>query len=290
MTFTSTYGYRPKKKKKLIAPKQVTPKEITVVIPVKDNQKGIDNFLKALIKTHRTQEYPRQIIIIDDRSKSTEILDKYHKELDILLLHSDKRGPAAARNIGWKKAKTNWILFTDSDCIPRKNWINGYNASLDGSIGYAGNVKAYGNDYLSQYYESQNILIPAPYTLFGIEYPEFLVTANALVWKPALREINGFNEEIYIAAGEDVDLGFRLREIGELRYALESIINHNFDDGLEGFKKRFYRYGQGNKRISEIYNIDLTPQPFKPKIKTPGNVELASIQHKYITKGYKKGL
>lgn len=290
MTFTSTYGYRPVKRKHIVAPNQVFPQEITVVIPVKDNQEGIDNFLTELIETHSVEEYPYQIIIVDDRNENTEINKNLHSKLNISVYHSEKKGPAAARNIGWKKAKTDWILFTDSDCLPREKWIMGYNDSLNGSIGYAGNVKALEKDQVSQYYESQKILIPAPYTLYGVEYPEFLVTANALVWKPALIEIDGFNEDIQIAAGEDVDLGFRLREIGELRYALESITNHNFNDGINGFKKRFFRYGQGNKKIAEIYNIDLTPRPFEPKICSPINLKLASLQHEYILKGYQKGL
>ena len=33
---------------------------------------------------------------------------------------------ASARNLGMKNAKGNIFLFTDSDCIPDKNWISGH--------------------------------------------------------------------------------------------------------------------------------------------------------------------
>ena len=120
----------------------------------------------------------------------------------------------------------------------------------------------------------------------GITYPEFLITANALVWKPALEEIQGFNEEIMIAAGEDVDLGFRLREIGTISYASNSIIHHNFDDGLKGFIKRFRRYGEGNKIISELYTLDMKPRPFNPVKKTLANYVFAWLQYYYLSQGY----
>ena len=162
----------------------------------------------------------------------------------------------------------------------------GFLLGARGSIGYAGNVKAHGTDDLSQYYESQRILIPAPFRYYDNTYPEFLVTANALVWKPALEEINGFNEEIQIAAGEDVDLGFRLREIGTLSYAFDSIIQHNFDDGIDGFKKRFFRYGVGNKKLAELYNLNLAPIPFEPNHISERNLFFSKLQYESLTKGY----
>jgi len=76
------------------------------------------------------------------------------------LLKCSKTGPAAARNVAIKHAKGDWILFKDSDCIPSGSFIQGYLQAMNGSIGYAGNVKAWGEDILSRYYENQEILMP----------------------------------------------------------------------------------------------------------------------------------
>ncbi|HLW00395.1 MAG TPA: hypothetical protein VKT82_17140 [Ktedonobacterales bacterium] len=78
----------------------------------------------------------------------------------------------------------------------------------------------------------------------GISRPEYLITANALVWKPALEAIDGFDETITIAAGEDIDLGFRLREIGALESAPTALIYHDFAGGLLAFMRRFVVPGQ----------------------------------------------
>ncbi|MCC2642082.1 MAG: hypothetical protein K0S45_2495, partial [Nitrospira sp.] len=34
------------------------------------------------------------------------------------------RGPAAARNRGWRAARADLIAFTDDDCVPLRNWLS----------------------------------------------------------------------------------------------------------------------------------------------------------------------
>ena len=287
MTFISQFGYTPNIRKQIFGPMEARHDEISIVIPVKDNQRGIEIFLESFFQTQDSHNFPKEIIIIDSSEVETlipSILEDY--DLPISVIPCYEKGPAAARNLGWKKAQGDWILFTDSDCIPHKKWIMGYFDAINGSLGYAGTIKAHGSDVVSQYYESQKILIPPPFQYKGISYPEYLITANALVWKPALQEIRGFNETIQIAAGEDVDLGFRLREIGTISYASNSIIYHNFDDGFKGFIRRFKRYGEGNKKIAELYRLDMKPKMFKPIKRTLINYILACFQYYCLYKGY----
>ena len=82
-------------------------------------------------------------------------------------------------------------------------------------------------------------------------------------------------------------LGFRLREIGYLSYAPEACVYHNFDDGLLGFIKRFVRYGRGNKIISTLYGLDLTPKVFSAKRPSLFNDILAKMQYVCLAWGYR---
>jgi len=287
MTFISQFGYIPNIRKQILGPLEARHDEISIVIPVKDNQRGIETFLESFFQTQDPDSLPKEIIIVDSSEPETSIPSfSQAYDLPISVIHCFEKGPAAARNLGWKKARGKWILFTDSDCIPHKQWIEGYFPAINGSLGYAGIIRAHGSDIVSQYYESQKILVPPPFQHKGITYPEFLITANALVWKHALEEIRGFNEEIHIAAGEDVDLGFRLREVGSISYAPDSLIHHNFDDGLKGFMRRFKRYGEGNKKIAELYKLDMKPKPFKPVKKTLLHYLLGWLQYYCLYKGY----
>lgn len=288
MTLLSRCGFQPQKRQGMTAPICIDFSNVSIIIPVKNNQNGINLFLSEFLRTHTPDMYPREVIIVDNNSQPKITLPREYSDgtLNIVLVNCSPIGPAYARNLGMRHARGDWILFTDSDCIPSSSFIQGYFAAMNRSIAYAGNVKALGNDRLSQYYENQEILIPPQVVEDGEIRPEYLVTANALVWKKALECVGGFNETIPIAAGEDIDLGFRLREIGTLSYARMSCVYHNFDDGLLGFGRRFLRYGRGNKIVSRLYNIDLTPKIFGAKKPSFVNRVLSKIQYMCLFWGY----
>jgi len=291
MTLISRLGYKPQKIKTIISDRLKTTENITIVIPVKNNQKGIDLFLNEFIKSHSKNSYPKEIIVVDNNSKPAIEITNKNCPLPVRLIKCLKTGPAAARNTGAKYVKTEWILFTDSDCIPTETLLTGYLDAQNGSIGYAGNIKAYGSDIISKYYEQQEILIPPKvHELHNQPRPDYLVTANCLIWRKAFEEAGGFAEEITIAGGEDIDLGFKLLNIGQLSYAFTSIAKHNFDDGITGFRNRFIRYGYGNKIISQSYKLNLKPQIFPPNKKSIANFILAFMQYYWLLKGYKKSI
>lgn len=265
--------------------------EISVVIPVKDNQKGIDNYLTKFFETHSKIDFPKEIIIVDNNSSLPITLkpDYLNYGLPIKLIECRKIGPASARNKGAEIAKGKWLLFNDSDCIPTKSLLKGYLKADNNSVAYAGNIKSLDNDKLSKYYESQEILIPLKtQDENGNFVPQYLITANSLIWKKSFNQIGGFNEQIGIAGGEDVDLGLRLSQIGNLAYAFDSVAVHDFSDGIIGFYKRFKRYGEGNRIVQELWDTDLKPRLFRPNERNLANELLAKFQFIGLKLGYRK--
>ncbi|HXD94466.1 MAG TPA: glycosyltransferase, partial [Bacteroidia bacterium] len=239
--------------------------------------------------THPFINFPKEIIIVDNNSILPIKVDNFFlsKGLPIQLFTCSKPGPAAARNFGASNAKGEWILFNDSDCLPTSNLLKGYLKADNGSIAYAGNIKALGTDKLSKYYESQEILLPLKtHNDYGVSVPQYLITANTLIWRKAFLEIKGFNEEIKIAGGEDIDLGLRLSQYGNLSYAFDSIALHDFNDGLFGFYKRFKRYGKGNHHIEKLWKTSMRPHPFRPNSKTLYNEMMALLQYLFLLGGY----
>ncbi|MBX2905769.1 MAG: glycosyltransferase [Taibaiella sp.] len=263
--------------------------EISIVIPVRDNQRGVDNYLDEFFKTHPAEYFPKEIIVVDNNSSPAITLKDRHllHALPIKLIVCNKEGPAAARNFGVLNAQGEWILFNDSDCLPTRSLLTGYLNADNGSFAYAGNIKSLRKDWLSKYYDSQEILLPLKTINYaGESVPQYLITANSLVWKRAFIGIGGFNEEIKIAGGEDIDLGLRLSVEGHLAYAFDSIALHDFNDGLIGFFRRFRRYGRGNRLIEEIWRTNMTPHLFLPNKKTVSNVLMALLQYLFLLGGY----
>ena len=118
-----------------------------------------------------------------------------------------KKGPAAARNAGWKIAKGKLILFTDDDCIPATDWIKNYYNAFE-----------FYNETIIAFTGKINVPISVTPTDFELntlhlETADF-VTANCACSKTALEKVNGFDEEFTMAWREDSDLEFKLIEQG----------------------------------------------------------------------------
>ncbi len=127
------------------------------------------------------------------------------------------RGPAAARNAGWRAAGGEVIAFTDDDCVPEPGWLSaGVAALADGAVGASGRIvmplPAVPTDY------ERNAA--------GLTRGEF-VTANCFYRREALAAVGGFDERFTMAWREDSDLFFTLLERGgRLVFAPNAVVVH----------------------------------------------------------------
>jgi len=207
---------------------EISSDKISVVVPVKNNQRGVDLFLKALADSYGFEDRPSEVIIVDNNSVvplviSDEILDL---GLYVHLLQCKKPGPAAARNMGVQHATGDWILFSDSDCRPTPTTLRGYIESKKKAVALVGDVKATINSVFTRFYDQQKILIPHfKANEFDEKVPLYIVTANALVLREAILDCGFFDENYKYAAGEDVDFGVRLWCIGNIESLVSGIIS-----------------------------------------------------------------
>ncbi len=97
--------------------------KISIIMPAYNAEKFIGSALDSII----SQSYQNfEIIIIDDGSldKTTKIAQDYiDKFTNITLLKQENAGSSAARNLGLKEAKGDYILFFDSDDLLRVNHL-----------------------------------------------------------------------------------------------------------------------------------------------------------------------
>lgn len=64
---------------------------------------------------------PREIVVVDDRPSGGE-LDVPATQPPVHVIRSGGRGPAAARNTGWRHATAHWIAFLDDDVLIAPDW------------------------------------------------------------------------------------------------------------------------------------------------------------------------
>jgi glycosyltransferase involved in cell wall biosynthesis len=93
----------------------------TVIIPVYNNWESLKLCLEAL-KDQNIDKQLFEIIIVDNASSVTRPYSLRLPE-NASIIYEARAGAYAARNRGAKVARGILLAFTDSDCIPDKNWL-----------------------------------------------------------------------------------------------------------------------------------------------------------------------
>ena len=125
------------------------------------------------------------------------------------VVHGGGRGPAAARNVGWRQAGTEWIAFLDDDVVPSPGWAATLHVDLDA---LAPDVAA----------SQAAIDVPLPRGRAATDRERNVarlqgapwITADLAVRRAALDDIGGFDERFQRAYREDTDLALRLEARG----------------------------------------------------------------------------
>jgi len=96
--------------------------QLSIVIPTLNEGKYISPLLKDLT---RQTENDFEVIVIDGKSEDStrELITSFQSKLNMRIFQSPKRNVSLQRNLGAKKAKSDILLFIDSDMRMEKNFI-----------------------------------------------------------------------------------------------------------------------------------------------------------------------
>ena len=118
-------------------------------------------------------------------------------------------GPAAARNLGWRRATAEWVAFLDDDVVPGPSWLADLAHDLEG---LEAEVAA----------SQGRVRVPMPAgrrptdwerNVRGLETARW-ATADMAYRRSVLEEVGGFDERFPRAYREDADLGLRVVRSG----------------------------------------------------------------------------
>ena len=104
---------------------------ISVVVPAFNAVGTLHECLTALLcQTVPHSSY--EIIVVDDGSlDATSDVATQFIDQGVRLVRQQNQGAAGARNTGVDHAQGALLLFTDSDCVPRADWIERMAAAFD---------------------------------------------------------------------------------------------------------------------------------------------------------------
>ncbi|MDX6722699.1 MAG: hypothetical protein QOD73_1103, partial [Solirubrobacteraceae bacterium] len=125
------------------------------------------------------------------------------------VLATGGRGPAAARNAGWRAGRAAWVAFLDDDVVPQPGW----RGALDHDL------RALRPEVAAS---QGRIVVPLPSgrrptdwerNVAGLEHARW-ATADMAFRRSALEQVGGFDERFPRAYREDADIALRLLDAG----------------------------------------------------------------------------
>jgi mycofactocin system glycosyltransferase len=248
---------------------------VTLVIPARSAVEPLRELLRLL-----PADLP--VVIIDDGSPEPLATLSTERGGITVLRHHRSRGPAAARNAGATLVGTPWIAFLDADTLPDPDWI----ATLMGHLRHE-SAETGGPG-------SERVVLAAPriYPLPGTgpaawfeqrvcaldlggtptdvgigKTVSYVPSAALLVDAQAFRRVGGFDESMTV--GEDVDLVWRIADVGRIRYLPDVRVGHRPRGTLLAALDRRREYGTsaadlGRRHPAALRHVDVSVWSFGP--------------------------
>ncbi|HEY7077494.1 MAG TPA: HAD-IIIA family hydrolase [Solirubrobacteraceae bacterium] len=145
-----------------------------------------------------------RVLVVDDRRERSSPLAV---PAGVEVLAGPGRGPAAARNAGWRAAGAEWVAFLDDDVLPPPGWRAALARDLAAAGPGVGAVQG-------------RVRVPRPArptdwerNVAGLERARW-ATADMAYRRDALAAVGGFDERFPRAYREDADLGLRVTAAG----------------------------------------------------------------------------
>lgn len=258
---------------------------VSIVIPTYKRPHLLARCLHALAHQHFPRDRYEIIVVTDGPDDITPAT--LNIKTPVVRMHAlpYKKGPAAARNLGWKMARGKLILFTDDDCIPHNYWVEAY-------------YKAYLRRKSEEAVYTGQVLVPCSQkptdyekNIAWLEKADF-VTANCACTRAALERVHGFDEAFTMAWREDSDLEFRFIDKRiPIRFIQQAVVTHPVRKASWGVSLKEQKKSMFNallyKKYPSLYREKISKRPLWNYYAMAGlfvlGIVAAVLQWKYIT-------
>ena len=205
------------------------------------------------------QTYPEELyeIIVVDNGSEEDIAPLVVEFSHVRYEYEPQTGSYAARNKGLEVARGEVIVFTDSDCIPARDWIElGVtelkNEPESGLV--AGRIELFfrrADDLtLAEHYER----VKAFRQSRNVEKDHFGVTANLFTWRSVVDKVGPFDADLI--SGGDMEWGRRVFDSGyRLIYAREVLVNHPARHSITQLVKKVVRTTKGGYGLTRFHRL-----------------------------------
>ena len=245
----------------------------SIIIPLYNRPQEIDELLYTLTRQTYLQF---EVLVIEDGSSNDakHIVDKYVNLLDLKYFVKPNSGQGFSRNFGFEKAKGDYFVIFDSDCLIPANYLEIVSDYL-----YEHKLDAFGgpdaaHDSFTPVQKAISYAMTSPFTTGGIRgnkkhigqfHPRsFNMGLSREVWE----KVGGF---ILTRLGEDIEYSIRIHEAGfKIGLIPDAKVYHKRRTSFMQFYKQLHFFGRARINVYKHFPGELKLIHFFPAVFTCG--------------------
>lgn len=248
----------------------------SVIIPVYNRIDEVDELLRSLLAQ---SERNFEVIIVEDGSTQpcgAAVEDARSRGLDVRYFFKDNEGRSIARNYGMERARGDYFVFFDSDCVIPPDYFRKLAQELsDKPLDCFGGPDAAHSSFTDTQ-KAINYSMTSLLTTGGIRGGKISLE------KFVPRTFNmGFSRQVYESVGgfremfsEDIDMSTRIRRAGFSIGLLQNPVWHKRRIDFAKFFRQVYVFGMSRITLQLLYPGSLKIVHMLPAAFVVGSVAL----------------
>jgi len=239
----------------------------SVIIPLYNRPQEVDELLDSL--TRQTYS-PFEVLVIEDGSTrdARDVVERYQGALDLHYYVKPNAGQGFARNFGFERARGDYFVIFDSDCLIPPDYLARVAAFLRETP-----LDAYGgpdaaHESFTAIQKAISYAMTSPFTTGGIRgnrkhvgqfHPRsFNMGVSRAVWE----QVGGFK---LTRLGEDIEYSVRIQASG-FRIGLipDAVVFHKRRTDFRQFYKQLHFFGRARINIYKHFPAELKLVHFFP--------------------------
>lgn len=251
----------------------------SIIIPVYNRIDEVEDLLKSLA-AQSCKDF--EVVIVEDGSTSPcdTVVKQYETQVDVSYYFKDNEGRSIARNYGLERAKGDYFIFFDSDCVIPPDYFKILSAALDANpLDCFGGPDA-AHESFSTTQKAINYSMTSFLTTGGIrggkvQLEKFVPrTFNMGYSRQVYEKVGGFREMF----SEDIDMSTRIRQAGfSIGLIRDAYVYHKRRVNMKLFTRQVYVFGMSRITLKLLYPDSLKIVHLLPAAFVIGSVALIGL-------------
>ena len=254
--------------------------KFSVIIPVYNRPQEVKEILRSLA-TQTVKDF--EVIIVEDGStiRCDDIVDTFRDQLSIDYFFKPNTGPGPSRNAGFARAKGNYFVVFDSDCILPPNYFAIVNNALEENDwdAWGGPDRSHEDFTLRQ--RAMGYTMSSLLTTGGIRGGKKHLgwfqprSFNMGISRKVYEVTKGFNFDRF---AEDIEFSIRMKKAGfNVGLIPDAFVYHKRRIDFKQFFNQVYNFGRGRALIGRVHPEEIKITHWFPSFFFLGSILLLTL-------------